>query len=85
MEDYVNEIDEKLWKFVKDGNYREYLVENVGTVGTAVDMITPANTRKACDKKALHEFRGALPLVVYNYVRGCTVAKEIWDTLKEKY
>ncbi|CAI9292979.1 unnamed protein product [Lactuca saligna] len=67
MEDYLNGIDKNMWKSIKDGNYREYLVENIGTVGTDVDMVTRANTRKACDKKALRELRGALPPFVYNY------------------
>lgn len=48
-----------------------------GTTGTAADMVARANTKKACDGKSLREMRGALPLVVYNYVRGCTSAKEI--------
>ena len=33
----------------------------------------------------MRELLGALPPVVYNYVRGCELANEIWDTLKVKY
>ena len=33
----------------------------------------------------MRELRGALPPVVYNYIRSCKTAKEIWITLKEKY
>ena len=33
----------------------------------------------------MSELRGALPPVVYNYIRSCKTAKDIWNTLKEKY
>lgn len=36
-------------------------------------------------KKCMRERKGALPLIVYNYVRSCNTAKEIWNTLKETY
>ena len=32
---------------------------------------------EANDNKCLHELRGALPPVVYNFVCGCKTAKEI--------
>ncbi|CAI9282803.1 unnamed protein product [Lactuca saligna] len=82
MEDYLNGIDENMWKSIKEVNYRKDLVENVGSVGTDANMVSQANTRKACD---LRELRGSLPPFVYSYVRGRTTAKEIRDTLKDKY
>ena len=33
----------------------------------------------------MRELRGALPPVVYNYVRSCTIAKEVWNNLKDKF
>ncbi|XP_052627397.1 uncharacterized protein LOC128133931 [Lactuca sativa] len=33
----------------------------------------------------MRELRGALPIVVYNYICSCKTTKEIWNTLKEKY
>ncbi|XP_023738187.1 uncharacterized protein LOC111886187 [Lactuca sativa] len=33
----------------------------------------------------MRELQGAFPPVVYNYLRGCKTAKEIWNTLKEKF
>ena len=33
----------------------------------------------------MRELRGALAPVVYNYVRSCTTAKEIWNNLKDKF
>lgn len=85
MEDYLNGINENIWKSIKEANFRQYLVQNVGNVGAVAQMVVQASTRKTCDKKALRELRGALPPVVHNYVHGCKIAKEIQDTFIEKY
>lgn len=61
------------------------MLVTLGTATTNEDMITYGNKMKAKDKKCLCELPGALPPLVYNYVRGCSKAKQIWDTLKEKY
>lgn len=61
------------------------MVQAIGSVGTTVEMVAQENTKKAYDKKALHELRGALPPIFYNCVHGCKTTKEIWDTLKDKY
>ena len=57
----------------------------IGTSTNSEDMITRGNKMTENDKKCMRELRGALPPVVYNYVRGCETAKKIWYTLKEKY
>ena len=33
----------------------------------------------------MRELKGDLPHVVYNYIRSCKTAKEIWNTLKEMF
>ena len=73
------------WRSVGTRPYQADLLQAVVNFGARGDMITQGNKKKANDKKCLHELLGALPLVVYNYVRGCKTVKEMWDTLKEKY
>ncbi|KAL7608885.1 hypothetical protein Lser_V15G11539 [Lactuca serriola] len=85
MEDYLNGINEDLWCCLTGGDYRPGRLEQVGTASSCTDVVLQANKQKANDKKCLCELRGALQLVVYNYVRGCKTTKEIWDILKEKY
>lgn len=48
-------------------------------------MIALGNKQKANDKRCIRELRGALTPVVYNYIRGCKTAHEIWSTFKEKF
>lgn len=85
MQDYFHGIDEDLWRSIESGPYRETWVQAVGNARAVEDMIAQVNKKKANDKKCLHELRGDLPRVVYNYVHRCKDAKEIWDTLKGKY
>ncbi|CAI9269200.1 unnamed protein product [Lactuca saligna] len=61
------------------------MLVTVGMSATSEDMISRGSKMQENDKKCRRELRGALPPVVYNYVRGCETAKQIWDTLKEKY
>lgn len=71
MEDYLNNIDEDLWRSIETGPYHAYLVQVVGNVGVTEDMIAQGNKKKANDNKCLRELRGALLPFVYNYIRGC--------------
>lgn len=48
-------------------------------------MIALGNKKKANDKRCIRELCGALPPVVYNYIRGYNTSQEIWNTLKEKF
>ncbi|CAI9287576.1 unnamed protein product [Lactuca saligna] len=68
MEDYLNEIDEDLWRCITSGNYRPRKLEQVTTVGSSTDDKLQAERQEASDKKCLYELRGALPPVVYNYI-----------------
>lgn len=52
---------------------------------SSIDVNTQTNKMKANDKSCMRELRGALPAVVYNYLHCCRSAKEIWETLKDKY
>lgn len=85
MEDYVNCIDEDLWRLIETEPYRVDLVQAVGKVGVDEDIIVQENKMKGNDKRCLRELRGALAPIVYNYVCGFKTAKLIWDTLYEKY
>ena len=61
------------------------VAEDVGIVGSTTNFALQKGRREANDKKCIRELRGALPPIVYNYVRSCKTTKEIWDTLKENY
>ena len=85
MEDYLTRIDEDLWQCVKSGNFRPLMLAGIENAGSSADVATQTEKYKSNDKCCMPELRGALPHVVYNYVRGYKMAKEIWDTLKDKY
>lgn len=85
MEDYLNGIDEDLMRSINNGSFRLGMLVTVGMSATFEDMITRGNKMQENDKKSMHELLGTLLPVVYNYVRGCLTAKQIWGTLKEKY
>lgn len=70
---------------IKDGPYDVDPLQAIGTTGTSEDMIAQGNNQKTNEKICLHELRGALPPVVYNYIRGYTTTQEIWNRLKEKF
>lgn len=78
MEDYLNGIDEDLWRCITSGDCHPWWLEQVRTVGSSIDVFLQADKQKANDKKCLCELRSALPWVVYNYVCGCKTAKETW-------
>lgn len=77
MKDYLNDIDEDLMKSINKGPFLPKMLMVVGTAATAEDMITQGNKMKANDKKFLRELCGALPPVLYNYVRVCSTAIHI--------
>ncbi|CAI9264805.1 unnamed protein product [Lactuca saligna] len=84
-EDYHNRIDEDLWRYIEIRPYRADLIQIVGNANVVEDTIAQENKKKVNDKRYLCELHTTLPPVVYNYVRGYKTAKEIWDTLKDKY
>lgn len=53
------------------------MVTNIGTASTLKSIAALTLRRKAHDRKCMNELRGALPLVVYGYVRGRKNAKDI--------
>lgn len=85
MEAYLNGIDEDLRRSINKGPFLPEMLVNLGATTTNDDMITQGNKIKVNDKKCLYELRSALPPVLCNYVRACSTAKHIWDTLKENY
>lgn len=70
-------IGEDLWSSIENGPYCVDLIQAVGNVGTAEDMIAQGNKKKANDKCCHHELHRALLPVVYNYIRGWKIEKEI--------
>ncbi|XP_023757080.2 uncharacterized protein LOC111905620 [Lactuca sativa] len=85
MEDYLNGLDEELWKCI-NGTVRPPLnIQNIGSTGTTATVEEQQTRLEKHEKRCMRELRGALPPAVYNYIRGCKTAKEIWNTLKEKY
>lgn len=68
MENYLNGIDEHLWRCITNGNYHPLMLEQVGTAGSYADVVVRTEKQEANDNKCLHELHGALPLVVYNYI-----------------
>ena len=85
MEDYLNGLDEELWNCIKGTVLPPQNVQNIGSSGTT-SVVEEQQTRlEKHEKRCMRELRGALPPVVYNYIRGCKTAKDIWNTLKEKY
>ncbi|KAL7592013.1 hypothetical protein Lser_V15G31779 [Lactuca serriola] len=85
MEDYLNGIDEDLWKCIIGKVHSLTMLQNVGTVAASKDVAQQAEKPKKNEKRCMRELRGALPPVVYNYLHSCKTSKEIWDILKEKY
>lgn len=77
MEDYLNEIDEDLWRCVKSDHFRPSMLAEIGNAGSITDVTAQADKKKPNDKRCMCELGGALPPVVYYYVRGCTTGKEI--------
>lgn len=38
IEDYINEIDEDLWRCIKRVNFHPDMLEDIGTIGSTADM-----------------------------------------------
>ena len=85
MEDYLNGLDEELWNCINGTVQPPSNVKNIGSFGTTSAVGDKQTRLEKHEKHCMRELRGALPPVVYNYIRGCKTAKEIWNTLKEKY
>ncbi|XP_052625667.1 uncharacterized protein LOC111890076 [Lactuca sativa] len=85
MEDYLNGIDEKLWNCINGPVLPPANVQTLGASGTSDQVSNQADHMKKNEKRCMRAQRGALPPVVYNYIRGCKIAKDIWIMLKEKY
>ena len=84
MEDYLNGINEDLWKCI-DGEIRSTtMLQHVGTAASNPGVAQQAEKQKKNEKRCMCELRGALPPVVYNYVCSCKTSMEIWDMLIEK-
>lgn len=77
MEDYLNSIDEDLWRSFEKGSFRLDLVQAVGTVAASEYRISQWNKMKENDIICLHELIGTLPPVVYNYIRENKIVKVI--------
>ncbi|XP_052627452.1 uncharacterized protein LOC128134082 [Lactuca sativa] len=78
-------FDEELWTCINGSVQPPTNVQTLGSFGTTSAVEDQQTRLKNNEKRCMRELRGALPPVVYNYIRGCKIAKEIWDTLKEKY
>ena len=60
------------------------MLEEVGTAGSSADVVVRKDKQEANNKNCLFELHGALPQVVYYYIRSSKTTKETGDTLKEK-
>ena len=85
MENILTWIDEDLLWCIKSGNFHPSMLTEIGNVGSSADVATQTEKYKSNNKHCTHELHTSLPPVVYNYVRACKTAKEIWYTLKDKY
>ncbi|XP_023769335.1 uncharacterized protein LOC111917936 [Lactuca sativa] len=85
MQDYLNGLDEELWNCISGEINPPAIVQPIGSSSTNSEVDNQSNRLKQLEKRCMRELRGALPPVVYNYVRTCTTAKEIWNNLKDKF
>ena len=83
MEDYLNGIDEELWNCINGTVQAPTNVQPIGQSTTSAEVVEQQNRLKKNKKRCMRERRGALPLVVYNYICSCKTAKEIWITFRE--
>lgn len=74
MEDYLNGLDEELWKCIIGTVQPPLNVQNIGSSGTTSAVGEQQIRLEKHEKRCLRELRGALPPVVYNYIRGCKTA-----------
>ena len=85
MQDYLNGLDEDLCNCISGEINPPTTVQSIGVSSRSSEVENQSNRLKQLEKKCMRELRGALPPVVYNYVRTCTTAKEIWNNLKDKF
>ena len=85
MQDYLNGLDEELWNCISGEITPPTNVQPIGSSSSNFGVDNQTNRLKQLEKRCMRELRGALPPVVYNYVRSCTTAKEIWKFLKDKF
>lgn len=71
-----------LIRCINNGEFSQVMLVNIGIAATNEDIVNQGTKMNANDKKYLRELRGALPPVVFNYIRSCKTTKDIWDTLK---
>ncbi|CAI9302889.1 unnamed protein product [Lactuca saligna] len=70
MEDYLNGLDEELWDCIDGNNLPPRNVQNIGSFATSQTVNDHTERLKKNEKICMRELRGALPPVVYNYVRS---------------
>ena len=85
MEDYLNVIDQELWKCILSDVHPPPTVQSIGTSSNNKNVNEQTERLLKNEKKSIGELRGALHPVVYNYVSSCKTVKEIQNNLKEKY
>lgn len=56
---------------IDKGPYQANLVQEERTKTQSKDMIVERLQKQAYDKMCIRELQGALPPVVYSYIRGC--------------
>ncbi|CAI9294517.1 unnamed protein product [Lactuca saligna] len=71
IEDYLNGIDEDLWKCITGEIHPASLLQRVGTIASSSGVAQQTEKQKKNDKRCLRELHGALLPVVYNYVKKC--------------
>lgn len=77
MEDFLIWINEDLWGLINNGSYRANVVKAIRITARNESMTATRLKQEANDKRCIRKLRGALPPVIYNYLRGCKTAQEI--------
>lgn len=77
MEDYLNGIDEDIWRPIRDGPFCATTVDLVGTTTQNENIIVTRLKKEVDNKRCICKLRGVIPPVVYNYIRGCKTPQEI--------
>ena len=70
MEEYLKGLDEDLWIPIKEGDYDENWINFVGGAPNTEPIAATKRRKEENDWKCMWGLRGALPPVVYGYVRG---------------
>ena len=85
MQDCLNGLDVELWSCISGNTTPPQNVQAIGSSSGTSSVNDQYDRLKKVEKRCIRELRGALPPIVYNYVRRCTTAKDIWNNLKEKF